>query len=199
MKEEHVFDNPHPEFLDWIDSNPDRAFEAFFSFACKLFQTCPPRILTSLSAHDREDCISEVIVHCIENNFRVLRTFQKRGPFAAWLLTTARRKTLDHIRSTPKLLELEPQRIAASIGYEASVHHRELLEAVQACYTELSDRCKLLLSAAGEEYKPIEMTALLGLPKTQNKQVGDWLRNCRQRLRSCLAAKGFEATVGVEQ
>jgi len=68
----------------------------------------------------------------------------------------------------------------------------------EACLTTrramdmIDDYCRLLLEMAGDEITPLEMIAILRLPRDQNKKVSDDLRHCRKKLKSIIYEEGTD-------
>ena len=93
-----------PVFLNRLEEEPQRAFAEFFSFAQRLLEVCPPGVLTQIPPDNREDVIHDIILHCCQDDFRVLKRYADQGrPFAAWFQLVARNKILDHLRSSGKI------------------------------------------------------------------------------------------------
>jgi DNA-directed RNA polymerase specialized sigma24 family protein len=188
-----------PSFLDLLDPDPKRAWEGFYAFAWKLLQARPPRLLRSLQPADQENVIAEVIVHCTDDHFRRLRTYQDKGkPFAAWLVVVAHHKALDWIRrypqpgDEPKGTEPEDQR-----HYDKPVDPG-LRERVSACRRRLGEKCQRLIELwADYGYRPREIAedpALgheLGYSPDENKRVSDDLRYCKKKLKGLLREEGL--------
>jgi RNA polymerase sigma factor (sigma-70 family) len=196
-----------PLFLDLLDENPQKAFSEFYSFARKLLTVKPPRTLQELSKPESEDMIQDIILHCVQDSFRVLRRYQDRGkPFAAWLYILAHNKCLDYLRGLKREVEttsggFEPgskdhATLCSDPDIDPEVRTRlhSVIELVGTCVSKLGDYCELLLKCAADEYTPSEIVLVLGWPKDKNKKVSDDLRECRKRLRKMLEAQGVDLT-----
>jgi hypothetical protein len=95
-KAESMLDQARPNFLDLLDKDPNQAFRDFYEFANKLLIINPPKSLQALTETERKDTIHDIILHCIKENFKVLRSYIDCGrPFAGWLYTVAYNKGLD--------------------------------------------------------------------------------------------------------
>ena len=193
-----------PRFLDQLDRDPDRAFESFYSFARRVLSVCPPSAFRSVPIDRREDLVHEIILHCCRNDFRVLRSYQKKGrPFAAWFQTLARNKALDSFRvktetpfpnaagedGPPSIEEILPDRQQLP---DRVIARKTLLEIVGECVGEMGENCRLLLAGSAEGLKPRELTALLGWPDSDNKKASDALRECRRQLKRRIRERGVD-------
>lgn len=186
--------SPWPSFLDRLDSEPQRAWRDFYAFGWKLLQTWPPSPFSSLRDSERQDMISHVLLHCARDDFRVLRQYERRGgSFAGWLRRVASSHSIDELRRRRSVVDVDAlQLVASGEDVAADQEHRDLLSAVRSALELLSDRCRILLEAAADGLKPRHMTALLGLPRDANKQVGDQLRDCRRSLARILVSRGWD-------
>ncbi len=196
----HVVHQPWPSFLNGLDGNSARAFRDFYNFAWRLLTLSPPRALRDLSPQDREDVISEIILHCLKDDARVLRTYSNHGrPFARWLLVVAQCKAVDCIR------RLRPPQAgdAPAKDYEQPVADdapspeavaiaRKNLERVYRSIREMEPNCQLLLLGSAAGYRPRELACLLGWPATWGKKASDSLRYCRSRLKALLEREGVD-------
>ncbi len=197
---QHMLKQPWPSFLNLLDENPEEAFSAFYSFAYKVLTVKPPRSLQELPGVEPEDMIQEIILHCVRDDFRVLRRYEDRGkPFAAWLYVLAHNKCLDYLRKTKR--EVEAMSSSANPTYsgvdpdidpEVRTRLRDIIEIVRRCVLDLGSYCELLLQCAADEYTPSEIVLVLGWPKNKNKKVADDLRECRRRLKRMLATQGID-------
>jgi len=193
-----------PPFLDLLDRDPDRAFRGFYSFAWRLLKVSPPKIMSSLPESDADDLIREILLHCVVDNFRILRRYTDRGkPFAAWLYIVAHNKCLDYLRRKKYSRDyIESEKESAgpihsgspeiSLDPDRKMQLKGLIEIVRKCMATLSRKCQILLRLSADEYSPREMTAALGLPANMNKKVSDDLRECRKRLKKVLVREGVD-------
>lgn len=193
-----------PGFLRLLDSDPKRVAEDFYCWVTGLFRTAPPRILRSVPADRHSDLIHDIVVHCIKDNFRVLRQYSDRGkPFAVWFYLISRRLILDwidHENIGPELIDplAQPTEadgvVSESSGSNPGVDAqlREMLEAVNGCLDRIGDYCKALLRMAGDEWLPREMVQALGLQKDKAKKVSNDLGYCRKKLENLLVEYGMD-------
>ncbi|MFH1842607.1 MAG: sigma-70 family RNA polymerase sigma factor, partial [bacterium] len=192
-----------PAFLGLLERDPKHCFAGFYIFARKLLTVCPPRALRMVPHQQRDDIIHDIILHCCQDDFRVLRRYQDHGkPFAAWFLLVARNKIVDQLRTerlgTPVSLAEEDEESPGIILQDSAptadlqTDRRKILAFVQDVLLQMSDKCRILIQGAAEGRKPREMTRLLGWPTDWNKKVSDDLRECRQRLRTLLDRSGMD-------
>ena len=194
-----------PEFIEIMDNAPDRAFKLFYEFATAFLKIKPPRPMLCFNPDEREDLISDIIYHCVKDNFRVLKIYVDKGkPFACWLYMIAHNKSLDRVGRR----RLEGAGL--SIDYEGSrerapesslvdrspnpdflIELVELKEMLQVCLDKIGDKCRLLLEMAADELTPKEMTSVLRLPESDNKKIGTDLRDCRRKLKKLLEKYGI--------
>ncbi len=201
----HRLDQPWPAFLDRLDSDPHAAFREFYSLAWRLLASCPPTAMRDLPQWEREEVIAEVILHCWQDDQRVLRTYRDRGvPFGHWLLMVTRCKALDYLRARNRNQARHqpiaglgpPQHGAAPLACEALADVRLImqqnLELVHRCIQKLGPSCQILLLGSTLGLKPREMTSLLGWGPDMGKKVSDSLRHCRGRLKDELRREGVD-------
>ena len=195
-------ENPNwPSFLDLIDDDPKKSAAEFYQFAAKLLSTAPPKLFRGLNKEDQEDFIQEIVIHCISNNFRVLRTYQDKGkPFAAWFYIIVHHKLVDFLRKRGQVMPYELELadahefVSDNPGIEAlfNVEHNEALKVVKMCLSEIGTKCRLLLKLAAKEFRPKEMVRIMGLPLEQAKNVANDLAHCRKKLANLLWEKGIK-------
>jgi len=195
-----------PFFLDLFDVDPDAAWAEFYKYARIVITARPPQPLLGLNREDREDCIEEIIFHCIKDDFRVLRRYEDIGrPFSAWLYVIAHNKAVDFIekRNRRWSIEIQPEEdtdvsasqrepVAPFGNPDGNGDLDELVEKVEELIRQLGEECRQLLELAGQGLKPKEIAKLLGLPEDQNKKVSDHLRYCRDKLKKLLAEEGYD-------
>lgn len=192
-----------PTFLTLLDSNPEEAARQFFLYAARLLKASPPRVMRSLTEDDRDDLIQIIVIHCVKNNFKVLREYTDQGkPFAAWFYPIARFRIIDYIRKCGR----KPVTISADTHPDGETGRRrpatgnpglsdhgdmkDTLDIVQKCMAGLDHYCRLLLRMAGDELKPSEMLRLLRWPAARAKKVSNDLRYCRRKLKNLVETQG---------
>jgi RNA polymerase sigma factor (sigma-70 family) len=191
--------------LDLLDKSPDEAFREFYSFAQRLLKVKPPRTLQGLSDAAAHDAIQEIILHCVEDDFRVLRKYRDRGrPFSAWFYMLAHNKSLDILRKKNRedsILSGPADSTDSGSGHirpnpdispEQRTRLRSAIDIVRKCMSMLGEYCRLLLQLAADEYTPREMVLVLGLPRDKAKKISDDLRECRKRLRRLTVEQGID-------
>jgi DNA-directed RNA polymerase specialized sigma24 family protein len=197
--EPHIIEQPIPHFLTILDDDPEVAWKEFHEFATKLLTAYPPRVFRDLPEEVRKDLLSDIVFDCRSNNFRRLRSYQYRGrPFAVWLGRMARNRAIDHERRRRlgiKIAGNAPN--SGSPDVEEQVDHRSVLAVVRECIGQLGARCRVLLEAAADEFKPAEMVDMLGLAPGDNKSVSDNLRSCRRSLKRLLMKRGIRSVAEV--
>lgn len=194
-----------PEFLNGLDRDPQAVFAGFYALADDLLRICPPGVMRGLDPDRRRDVLHDLVLHCCQDDFRVLRAYRDRGrPFAAWLQMVARNRHLDSLRRKNRANEVpledddggEPQQVpdpAATVDVDGRLDRDYLLAKVRQALASLSAKCRLLVQGAADGYKPRELVRLMGWPPDWNKKASDDLRECRRRLRRELAALGIDA------
>lgn len=198
----HPLGSSSPPFLDDLDRDPVRAFRLFYDFAQRLFDTHPPPAMRGMSPEDRQDAISEVILHCLKDDMRVLRQYEDRGrPFAHWLLVVAQFRVLDLLRrprpeAAAPSPALEPWTSGRGSVIEIYPDDRALLrrnlELVIRIIRQMDLRDQILLLASAEGYPPRELALLLGRPRSEAKRLSDEVRYCRARLKAALKKLGVD-------
>lgn len=185
-----------PSFLDDVDRHPDRAFDGFYRFAQLLLTVRPPSVLRGVPAEERHDLIHDVILHCCDDRFRVLRRYRDQGkPFAAWLSFVSRNKIINLRRREVPLQEVPEHLPEPSASPADQADGRQIVSRVEECLVELSRTCQLLLQGAADGLRPRELTQLLGWPEDRNKKASDDLRACRSRLKKALMGRGITSDV----
>ncbi len=187
-----------PGFLDLLDSHPEKGLEEFYLFVARLLRTSPPRLMNSLSEEDKEDLIQNIVIHCIQDNFRVLRTYKNEGnAFAAWLYFIARNKIIDFLRKSGR--EAKPK-ISSNPGAlrqsNVTSGNREdfgdAVYVVRKCLEKMDEYCRVLLKMAADEFLPREMVMILGWPAEKAKKVSNDLGYCRKKLSKILSENGLK-------
>jgi len=190
-----------PSFLDIIDDDPKKSGSEFYLISAKLLHTAPPKLFRNLNKEDQEDIIQDIVVHCIKDDFRVLRTYQDKGrPFAAWLYIIAHNKIIDFLRKRGQAIPYEieisdkPEMVSENPGTKAlfNVEQKEALEVVRTSLNEMGTKCRLLLKLAAKEFRPREMVRVMGLSTEQAKNVANDLAHCRKKLANLLWEKGIK-------
>lgn len=195
-----------PNFLDCLDSDPKRAGTEFSHYALKFFEGFRPKFLTWFAPSEREDIQQEIIMHCINNDFRVLRLYRRQtSSFAAWFLVTAGNKAGD-------LLRMKNRRPTnSSFDNDSDGHHsapehvyrrtpeseftqRQYLEKVNQLIAGLNKYCQLLLRLDGDEFAPKEIARVLRWPPQKSKKISDDLGYCRDKLLSLIKKQGLDVS-----
>ncbi len=193
----------YPAFLLSLDESPKLALREFYEFLHKAFQRYPPKAFRMVREDDRADVIHDIVVHCCENDFRVLRTYRDLGvPFGVWLNVIATRRIIGQLRKrrgvdkTADRIEIddwfEEMYAGGALSPDRDVARRVLLHVTMNAIGELGERCQMLLLAAAEGFKPHEMLDFLGDTDLTNKQVSDALRECRRQLRRRIKKVGID-------
>lgn len=186
-------ESSYPGFLALLDSDPKQAADRFYRYVIVLFGKAPPKVLRSLPEDVKPDMIHDIVVHCIRNNFRVLKKYENKGrPFAIWFYFISRNYVLDHL---PKYIEtIEPDDVSTgpSNNPGEGVENRQILEKVNLCLAKIDDYCRLLLRMAGDELVPREMVKVLGWQQDKAKKVSNDLGYCRKKLEDMLTEFGLD-------
>lgn len=202
-----MFDENWPSFLDCLDSDKNSAYKGFYQYAMSFFSICPPKVIRGQQELEREEFVAEVINHCINNNFRVLRKYENNGrAFRSWLITVAHNKCMDIIKKrsrNPITLERDnyidenSQSEAIDLlnpNTEMRPHLKEAVDVVKELISMLGEKCKTLLELASQEYTAMEMSILMGWGNKANKKASDDLRECRKQLIKRLKDKGISVS-----
>lgn len=201
MAELWDFSHRRPSFLALLDTNPSLAMAQFDKGFRKYFSAFQPRTLQHVDQQTREDMLSDLKLHCLSSDFRVLRKYLDVGkPFSHWFTLVTHNRFLEILRSKKHELSLnenfeeghdpsEPPGTGSSPEEEA--FWRQLLEFTRQCLSLASPKCRQLLLLAAEECTPLELAQLLHMKAEENKKVSDDLRYCRNRLSNCLEDKGI--------
>jgi DNA-directed RNA polymerase specialized sigma24 family protein len=189
----HPLEATYPAFLARFDSEPNQARSEFCEFAYRLLTTRPPRVFGMVRRELRDDLIQDVLLHCLDRDCRVLRSYHDQGkPFAAWLLRVA----ANLARSRAVKYDAPPEQSGPEPAGLAPESDFLLTGAVERCLRSLGAKCQFLLRLLGDGLKPAEMAAPVGVflcaPVYSNKQASDDLRHCKALLRQALVAAGVE-------
>lgn len=194
------FSDPFPEFLRYLDGDRARAITGFQVFTEQFFEHAPPPIYRRVPADDREDVVSEVVLHCIDNDCAKLRKFEPRkgATFAGWFAVVATRKITDLLQqrrrkssavsdglddvNDPRPSPPNPEQIAVK---------NELEGMFLSALRRIGRRCRLLLRLKVLEYRNREIVQVLRLPKDQNKTIGNQVIECRKKLLKHLRGTGY--------
>lgn len=195
--------DPYPDFLDDLDRDRPRALVAFRRFAEEFFRHAPPPIFFRVPPDDREDVVSEVILHCIDNDCAKLRKFTPRrgATFAGWFAVVASRKISDRLQRRQRQKDLVDERARADddpppsppdpFGITAA---NELERLFLKALKQIGRRCRLLLRLKFLQYKNREIVQVLRLPRDHNKTIGNQVLECRKRLVRLLGDVGYFET-----
>jgi DNA-directed RNA polymerase specialized sigma24 family protein len=193
-----------PKFMDLLDSDPEAAITLFGHYVLDRLAANPPRIINTYDPCDHPGLINEVYLHCIKDDFRVLRRYMNQGKlFEAWLHSTAHHKIFDMARKDGligerKLVYVDPLESDKTDGMRQhegeglSDSLRDLLQKVKDTMAKLDEYCQLLLRMAADGYKIREMVVTLGLPPGEGKKLSDRLRYCRKKLKKLLIRDGID-------
>jgi RNA polymerase sigma factor (sigma-70 family) len=189
-----------PEFLNHLDSNRELAVAGFQRFAETLFEQAPPPNYFRVPPDDREDVVSEVILHCIDDDCAKLRKYKPRAgcAFAGWFAVVATRKITDFLRQRQRRdRELDGDGLPDGHGDsgtpdpEQLAIKNELERMFLSALRSIGQRCRLLLRLKVLEFKNREIVRVLRLPKDQNKAIGNQVLECRKKLIRELRDLGF--------
>lgn len=197
--------NPQfPGFLDLIDSDPKGCAIGFFIYARSLFQARPPRLTKSLDRLTVDDLVMEVVQHCITDDFKVLRQYEPIGrPFAVWLYMVFANKALDLLRSrkyNPQIGQSvdekgEPieqiDRSRLPGNRPSTQSGQDSVRIVSELLSQLDEECRVLLRFAAEEYRPREISLVMGQGSQDAKRLSDRLGYCRRKLLKMLQGIGL--------
>lgn len=188
----HDLDSPWPGFLDLIDQDPTRALEGLHTFAWKLFQVRLPSNLRTLSEHNREDRIADLVLSCCRDDFRKLRQYKRMGkPFAAWLTVVLAHQVSDWIRKERPWEEI-PESLPHPGRSPDRILSPHVVECLHRCLAQLSKKCQRYLACLADGMRPREIVLLYQLPKEDNARVSDDLRYCASQLRELLLREGID-------
>jgi RNA polymerase sigma factor (sigma-70 family) len=200
----HPFDDPWPPFFVHIDSDPQACMSLFWDHAYRQLRSCPPGLLKRVSPENREDIISDIFMHCVADDFRVLRTYSNVGkPFACWFMRTANRVILMWYRKKGKWPVLwEDFSVEGTNRFEpvdpkpvSTPDQKRIAGIVDECIMALKEYCQLLLRLAGEEYKPREIAPMLGKDLSEAPDISEELRQCRKKLAQLAVTRGIDPTL----
>lgn len=190
--------DPSPDFLDKLDTDRERAIAEFRRFAEQLFRDAPPPNYLHVHPDEREDVLSEVVIHCIDNDCARLRTFRYRegSLFAGWFATVAYRKISDLLKRErqrdQRSSTTEPfEKASDGPNPEQLTIAKEMENIFLSALRQLSRECRLLLRLRCLEFTNREIVKLLRLPSKRNKTIGNQIIECRKKLARLLRKRGF--------
>ncbi len=200
----HPFDDPWPPFFRHLDNAPQRGMALFWEHAQKQLRVCPPSVLSSVPVGERSDVLRDIYIHCIQDDFRVLRTYRNEGkPFARWFMRTATREVLQWLRKNakrPVTVDNDLENLLDSTGLtrgyaDKAPEQAEMVRIVNECILTLHEYCQLLMRLAGDEFRPREMALLLGRPTSESTQISADIRQCRKKLARIVAERGVDPSL----
>lgn len=202
MLEPWDFSQIRPSFLDLFDSNKSEAMKQFGLGFDKHFREFHPRDFHRLEPDLIEDLKSDLKVHCLKDDFRVLRKYVAGGKsFSHWFTVISHNRFVDVLRARKATYSIDTpiddehttaEPAANEPNSEVVTFFRQLLRYVEMCLALATPKCRQLLTFAAEECTPKEIAELLQLKQFGNKKVSDDLSYCRERLFSCLEDKGIK-------
>ncbi len=135
-----------------------------------------------LSASDREDLASEVMLTIVDDDFAVLRQFRGQSSLATYLTVIARRvvvrKMLQNQNSTPLGMVAEQSLEDGSAGVEQRMTNEEEVERLLAHLEGPEAHVVRMYHLEGKTYQ--EISRITGMP---TNSVGPMLSRVRTRLR----------------
>lgn len=188
-----------PDFIDLLNTDSKQASDLFALWVKRKLSESPPRKIYSVAADDRQDVIQDIILHCINDDMKVLRQFGDHGrPFEAWFYWVARNKILDYLRKRRSGIQTTSVSISFDGGVESIAVPQvspdsnldSILRITNDCIKELGQKCRILLRMAGDEFRPREMARLLRMPKEKAKNISSDLRYCRKKLQELIKSRG---------
>jgi hypothetical protein len=196
IESRHPLDDPFPSFLARLNSESDRARAEFGAFAYRLLAIRPPRVFGMVGSDRRDDLIQDVLLHCLRDDCRVLRTYRDHGrPFAAWLLCVAANVAL----SRASKYSLPPYEEPAEVAVAPRERDPLLVDMIEKSLGSMGQKCQFLLRLLADGFKPTEMVEparlFLGMLEYSNKQVSDDLRYCKSVLRNLIMDAGVDVEV----
>jgi hypothetical protein len=196
--EHHVLQDPWPEFLNYLDSDPERAMEGLYVFLVKLLESRTPSILRSQSHEWRQDFNHDLLIHCCEEDFTRLRRYEnRRRAFSSWLLTVAVHYAIERIRPSREVPVEDPE--IFSKGKPDNLADTFQDKRVRECLDAIGDPCApLLLAWAVDELSLDELRILLRYPSggASEKKAWDQVhKKCKPKLLKCLKKKGIVTRV----
>jgi RNA polymerase sigma factor (sigma-70 family) len=151
--------------------------------------------------------VSEVILHCIDDDCAKLRKYQPRAgcAFAGWFAVVATRKITDFLRQRRRRdPEVDTDELPDGYGNpgppdpEQIAIKNELERMFLSALRSIGRRCRLLLRLKVLEFKNREIVEVLRLPKDQNKAIGNQVLECRKKLIRELRETGFFDARGMQ-
>ena len=193
----------NPEFLKYLDSDPDKVFKEFYQFAIKLLTQKTPRPMLSLLYDDKNDIIQEIIYSCVKDNFARLKKFkQDSKSFTSWFYVLAHNQTIDFYRKRNRTWEVErtttndedKNLLDIFVNLKEDILKKydliELKQIVRNALNSMKKECQQLLEMAAHEFTPLEVVKFLRLPKEMNKSISNKLKHCRKILKDMLSTEG---------
>ena len=190
--------HPFPNFLSQLDTDRAAAVAEFRDFMDQLFRDAPPPNYFHIPPDDREDYVSAVFLHCVDNDCANLRRYRPRegSLFVGWLATVASRKISDLLkkernREKHHAADDKHDPVKPAQNPEQVTLGKELQKIFWAALRRLDRRCRLLLRLRYLEYSNREIVKILRLPKERNKSIGNAILECRKKLARRLRSGGF--------
>jgi RNA polymerase sigma factor (sigma-70 family) len=190
--------DPCPEFLARLDTDRSASVAEFRDFMDQLFRDAPPPSYFHVRPDDREDFVSAVFLHCIDNDCANLRRYRHRqgSLFVGWLATVASRKISDMLkkertREQHHTTDDKHDAVNPAQNPEQETLGKEMRKIFWAALRQLDHTCRLLLRLRYLEYSNREIVRILRLPKEHNKSIGNAVLECRKKLARRLRSGGF--------
>jgi RNA polymerase sigma-70 factor (ECF subfamily) len=195
--------------MDYVTMSDEKLMAVYYACDDNAFDELQRRYYQRLVAHfrrlllleDADDLAEEVFLRVARTKTKWSRFDPSKGSFETWLYTIARHVAIDHLRKQQREVQ-----IAQGAGEEqsqspieqvpsAAPTPEELLvaqtfsEPVHACLAGLALlHREVLLLADLEDFNLAEIVAILEIPYGT---AGRRLHDARERMRICLAGKGY--------
>jgi RNA polymerase sigma-70 factor, ECF subfamily len=140
-----------------------------------------------LTSADREDCIADVFVALLDNDYAVLRRFQGRSSLATYLTVIARRVVTRRLMARSLALGGDAANGVAdhSAPVEQRVESRDEVQQMLGGLTEPEAAVVRLYHLEGKSYH--EISRVVGVPENT---IGPMLTRARTRLRQRAGVEG---------
>jgi RNA polymerase sigma factor (sigma-70 family) len=201
-----------PDFMGYLDTDPDLAMEHIGRLLYALLFGQPNRRLRSIPEEKRRDAAHYVYICFVQNEFRVMRRYVDQGvPFRHWFAVAVNNHLANYIKKESRYdkyyvpIDPSPEEGDRSrerpdegdLPPDEALIHKEELKRVEQCLETLPPECRYVLLARGRGYSGEEIAQQLWTwpedskeRKRLAKKVLDDAREYRRMLVTCLQRRG---------
>jgi RNA polymerase sigma factor (sigma-70 family) len=182
--------DPWPCFLEWMEDDVEACSFGVSVFVLRLFKFRTPPNYRFVPQDHREDVLHGVIQRCCEK----ISMFGKRDDnvFRYWVARVAVNFITSYDDRLNQYKPIDPEILEQIWGQHTPpkrVFTKNEIDVLTRCFQSLRSRCQTLFVAISIGFENREIAEQLGV---SNKRAGNWVYECRMKMKDCLRKAGLE-------